>query len=162
MYSPVLQSSSPDASGLQCIIALVVLAVVGIVLANLASKTKNAAPYSRKVATSLPREQIIKQVERALPKSLVGREFNWKPAWLTADKFTLSGYYLTNGQGCLVMFLTGLIPGYLFIKHLMGRSEEIVVDFSKFEEAGELTLEALGLRARREVDKLANKLAVQA
>lgn len=43
----------------------------------------------------------------------------------------------------------------------MERSEEVTVDFSEFESTGQLTLRAKGLRAQREVDKLADRLGVK-
>jgi hypothetical protein len=162
MYAPTLQGTSSNAGSLQCIVALAILAVVWIVLANLASKTRNASPYSRTVAVSLSREQIIRLVEGSFGRSLLSREFNWKSSWPASDRFTLSGYYLTNGQGCLVMLFTGLIPGYLLIKYAMGPSERVTLDFSKFQNTGELTLEALGLRAQREVDNLIHQLEPKA
>ena len=161
MYSPILQSTSSDASGLQCIIALVIMGVAWIILANLASKTKNASLYAQTVTTTLPREQIINLIERTFPKSLISREFNWKSSWPTSERLAWSGYYLTNGQGCLTLLLTGLIPGYLLVKYAMGRTEEVVIDFSNFEETQELRLEAIGLRARHEVDQLIQRLGMQ-
>jgi len=155
--TPIFQRASSNASGLQCIIALVILGVAWAVLANLNSKTKNTAPYSRTVTTSFTREQIINLVERAFPKSMISKGFNWEPSWPAPHKFTMSGYYLTNGQGCLTLLLTGIIPGYLVLKLAMERSEEVAVDFAEFE-SGQLTLGAKGLRAQREVDKLADRL----
>jgi len=161
MYSPILQSTSSDGSELQCLFMVVVLVAAWILLATLAAKTKNAPPYSRTITTPLPREQIVNLAERSFPKSLVSREFNWKSSWSTPNRFAWSGYYLTNAQGCLALLLTGLIPGYLLIKAVMGRTEEVVIDFSSFEETQHLTLEAKGLRAQREVAQLINRLGTQ-
>jgi hypothetical protein len=161
MYSPIFQGTSSDTSGLQCIIALVMLAVAWIVLANLASKTKNVMPYSRTVTTSLSRDEATKLVDSSFSKTGLTVASNWQRSWPTPDKFALSGYYLTDGQGCLAMLLTGIIPGYLLIKYVMGRTEQVTVDFSKFLGTGELTLEAKGLRAQREVSNLITKLGVK-
>lgn len=161
MYSPMLQSTSSDGASVQCIIALVILAVAWIILASLASKTKSAPLYAQIVTTALPRQQIVNLAERSFPKSLVSREFNWKSSWPTPDRLALSGYYLTNGQGCLTLLLTGLIPGYLLVKYVMGRTEEVVIDFSNFEESQELRLEAMGLRAQRELDQLIQRLGME-
>ena len=159
MYAPTLQSGSSDsAAGLQCIILLIIIAIAWVVLANLKSKTKNAAPYSRSITSSLPREQITKLVLDSFPKSIVTSSFNWKSSWPTSDRLAMSGYYLTNGQGCLVMLLTGIIPGALLIRFTMGPTEQVTVDFSKLQTTGELILEAQGLRAQREVNNLATKL----
>jgi hypothetical protein len=162
MYAPVLQSgsSSDAASGLQCIILLVFIAITWAVLANLKSKTKNASAYTKTITSTLPREQIVKLVQGFFPKSIVSSTFNWKLSWPTPDKLTMSGYYLTNGQGCLAMIVTGILPGALLIRYVMGPTEQVSVDFSKFQTAGELTLEAKGLRAQQEVDNLITKLGV--
>jgi hypothetical protein len=138
---------------------IVILAIAWAVLAGLNSNTKKAPPYSRTVTTPLSREQVINFVERSIPKSIISKSFNWQSSWQTSDKFAMSGHYLTNGQGCVTLLLTGIIPGYLIIKFAMERSEEMAIDFSKFEDAGELQLDAKGLRARREVEKLAERLA---
>lgn len=57
------------------------------------------------------------------------------------------------------MLLTGIIPGALLIWLAMGRTETVTIDFAKFQATGELILEAKGLRAKREVDNIAAKLA---
>jgi len=162
MYAPMLQSNTSDASGIQCIVFLVILFVVAVVLGYLASKTKSAPLYSEKITTSLSREEAKKIIKSHFPKNIVSSAFNWKSSWSTDEKLVLSGYYLTSGQGCATMLLTGIIPGYFLIKSIMGRSEEVVVDFSKHSTSGELTLEAKGLRAQQEVDKLIYKLLNEA
>jgi hypothetical protein len=162
MFSPVFQSTSSDISGLECIFFLVILGIVALVLVNLKSQTKKALPFSRTAQTSLSREQAVKLTEESFPKSVVVSSFNWKPSWPTADKLSLDGYYLTNGQSCLVMILTGIIPGALLIWLAMGRTEQVIVDFSKFQGTGQLTLEAKGLRAQQEVVRLVAKLAAAA
>jgi hypothetical protein len=162
MFSPIFQRASSDTSGLQWIMALVILVIAWVVLANLNSKTKRATPYSRTITTAYTRDQIVNLTEAAFPKSLISKSFNWQSSWLTADRFALSGYYLTNGQGCLTLLITGIIPGYLAIKFAMERSEQIVIDFSRLPDTGELTLEAQGLRAQREVNRLADKITVKA
>ena len=161
MYAPLLQSSSTNAiTTLQCVYLIVAIIIAAIVLVNLASKTKNAPPYSRAVTTTLPREEVVKLVEHSFPKSIVISSFNWKSSWETPERMAIAGYYVTNGQGCLVMILTGIIPGALLIWLAMGRTEKVIVDFAKFQGTGKLTLEAKGLRARREVDTLAPKLGI--
>ena len=149
---------SSDTSGLQCIVILVILGIAGAVLWGIASRSKNASPVSQTLKTSLPREQIVKLIEKALPKSIVTSSFNWKLSWPTSDTLLLSGYYLTNGQSCLVLILTGIIPGALLIWLLMGQSEKIKIDFSKLQSTGELVLEAQGLRAQQEADKLVDRI----
>jgi len=44
----------------------------------------------------------------------------------------------------------------------MGRTETVKVDFSKLQSTRQLTLEAKGIRAQREVDKLVNKIEAEA
>ena len=158
MYSPIFQDTSVDSSGLQCIITLVVLAVVWIVLARLASKTKKTSPYSQTATTSLSKEQVTKLVDKSFPRGGLIVTSDWKRSWPTDDRLVLSGYYLTTGQGCLTYLFTGIIPGFLLIKFVMRRTEQVTVDFSRFESTGELTLEAKGIRAQREVDNLVSKL----
>jgi len=161
LYAPMYQSTSSDATGLQCIIGIVILIVAAVVLASLASKTKNAAPSSRAITTSLSREQATELVKSHFPKSMLPSTYDWKISSPTPDRLTLSGYYLTTGQGCLVLLLTGIIPGDLFMRLLMGRTEQVTIDFSKLQDEGKLTFEAKGLRAQREVNKLADELGAR-
>jgi hypothetical protein len=158
IYLPFFQQASSDASGAQCLVVIISLVLVWIVLASLTAKTKKAEPYTRTVQTSRSREEVVKLVEGFFPKSFISSAFNWQRAWPVSDKLTLSGYYLTDSQGCLTLLITGLLPGYFLIKYAMGRTEEVAIDFSGFQDSGELTLEAKGLRAQREIDRLVGKL----
>jgi len=165
MQSPIFQSTSSDDvvfSAIQCIVVLAILVIAWIVLTNLASKTKNASSYTRTIMTSLSREEVTDLVEHSFSKIGLTVAANWKRSWEGPDRLVLSGYYLTDGQGCLTMLLTGIIPGYLLIKYVMGRTETVKVDFSKLQSTRQLTLEAKGIRAQREVDKLVNKIEAEA
>jgi hypothetical protein len=59
-------------------------------------------------------------------------------------------------------FLNSLLCLRELIKYVMGQSERVMVDLSRFADAGELTLRATGLRAQREVDKLVDRLGAAA
>ena len=158
MYALALQYSSQDGTGLTCLIGIIVLIIVGIILATISSKTKNAYPYNQKVTTSLPRDQIVEIAKKHFPKSIISKSFNWESLWIGDHRFELKGYYLNNSQGCFTLLITGIIPGYLLIRLLMERTETVTIDFSEMEASGEITLAAKGLRARQEVDGLAQEL----
>lgn len=140
------------------VVALVIAIAIVVVLIVLAGRTKKAAPVSRVVTTRFSRDQVVQVIEQHFPRSAIAKSFNWQMTWPTPNRLVITGYYLTNGQGCLVLLLTGILLGALIIWLAMGRSEQIVVDFSRFEGAQELTLEAKGLRAQKEVGILAAKL----
>lgn len=160
MNAPFYRSSASDAANmLQCAYLIVAVIIGAIILVALARRTKNAPLYSRVVPTPLSRNEIIKLVEHYFPKSIVVSSFDWRLAWVTPERLAVTGYYVTNGQGCLIMLLTGIIPGALLIWLAMGRTETVTIDFAKFQATGELILEAKGLRAKREVDNIAAKLA---
>jgi hypothetical protein len=115
-------------------------------------------PYTQVITSPLSREHIVQLVMDAFPKSKVVSAFSWKSSWPAPDRLMVSGQYLTDGQGCLVMLLMGIIPGLLLIRFAMGKTEQVTVDFSNFPAAGQLLLEARGLRAQREVSNLAARL----
>lgn len=159
MYEVVMQSSSSDSNmGLGCLTILVMVAIAWAVLAKLASMSKQAMPSTQVITSSLARERIVQLVLEAFPKSKVVSDFSWEPAWPTSERLTVSGQYLTDGQGCLVMLLMGIIPGLLMIRFAMGKTERVSVDFSSFQATGQLSLEASGLRAQKEIGKLVTRL----
>jgi hypothetical protein len=167
MFTPVPQyASSSDGSMLQCTVMLGILLVVGFALYSLNSRTENAPMYSRTVVTSLPRERVLEIIKKAFPRSIISKRFNWDSvqlAYISTERSEASipGYYLSNGQGCLVLLITGLIPGYLLLYSIMKQTEKVTVSLSNLAEAGEITFEAKGLRAQKLVDKLVEQLQTQ-
>jgi hypothetical protein len=136
-----------------------VIAAVWIILARMASKTKEASPYAQTVTTSLSREQVSEQVEESFPRGGLVLTSSWERSSPTDDRLELSGYYLGTGGGCLTYLVTGIVPGYLLIKYLMGRTEQVAVDFSALETTGEVAVRAAGLRGREKAVELVRKLA---
>ena len=156
MYAPTYQSD-PDLLGAQCIVALVIFGIVWAALALVSARTKRVEPYSQEVQTALSREQVTEVIKGSFPKSWISKNLNWT-IQVSKDQIVASGYYLSNGQSCLVLLLTGLVLGYVAIMLAMKQTEEVTVDMAALEERGMLILHAQGLRARKLVDNLIEKL----
>lgn len=147
--APLAQSSSNGAIGLQCVIFLLIIGGAIFVLLNLKAKTQDAPPLSRRIQTGFA-PPVIMQMARDTYR---GYSITGNPSSLL-----LSGMYLTTGQTLLLLLLTGIIPGALLYYFLLGRTEELIIDTSRWEEYGHVTLNARGIRAIERAQNLISKL----
>lgn len=149
---PTAQSSSDGIVWIQCLCFLVLFGGAILILLNLKSKTQNATPLSRTIQTGFA-PPTIQQLAR---EAYRGYTANANPG-----SIAFSGSYLSTGQIILLLLLTGLIPGALLYYFLMGRTEQLILDARRWQENGEVTLNARGIRAIERAHNLISKLEAQ-
>ena len=144
-------------STFQCILPLVILAIVWFALFQIKKKSRQTPTQTLTLSTELSRQEIGEIVADALPRSLISSAFNWNMHAIR-DELKISGNYLTDGQGCLVLLVTGIIPGFLLLIFTADEIELITMDFSFLEDSGLLKVTTEGPRAQQVTEKLIPKL----
>lgn len=149
---PAAQSGSDGSSIFVCLFYLVWFGGIILILMNLKSKTNNATPLSRTIQTGFA-PPVIQQMARE----------QYRGYSVTANPNTMifKGSYLTTGQIILLLLLGGIIPGALLYYFLMGRTEELTIDTLRWQEQGNVTLNARGIRAIERAHALISKLESQ-
>jgi len=108
-----------------------------------------------KFKTNLSQDQIFNVANDLCPKSIVARDLDWKVS-LDESQLALAGY-----RSDIVVFLailfTGVLPGILIWK-LMGRTQKVIVDMSELSQAGLLTVQVRGGRAKKLAEELIHKM----
>lgn len=142
---------------LQCLLPLAIMAIVWFALFEARKKSRQAPMQSLTLPTKLSRQEIAKIVNNSLPRSLISSAFNWSVQSIR-DELRISGYYLTNGLGCLVLLVTGIIPGYLLLLLTRDETESVTIDFSSLEDTGLVKVITAGSHAQKITEKLIPKL----
>ena len=146
-----------DPATIQCILILVVTAFFWIVLVQVRNNARQAPAHSQTLSSELSRQEIVKIVKNSLPRSLVSSAFSWDMQTM-GDELRVAGFYITNGLGCLVLLLTGIIPGFILLLLTRDVTEVVTIDFSSLEDKGLLEVITTGSQAQKLTEKLIPKL----
>ena len=159
MFSMALQSTSDSTGTLQCLVIIVIWVAVGIWLASISSKSKQASIYSETARTTLARDEVEKLAYQVTSKKPI---FNgWKRKKVEPDRFVIYGYPLGMGQGCLGLLLTGILPGFIIMAVVMKQSERVTLDFSNFDDTGEVMVRAEGIMTKEPAVQLVRRLEAE-
>lgn len=141
--------------GYLCLGSLVFIAL----LVFLTRRSESASVYKTTMQMKQSRLDVQKLIDRAFPRSLISKRFNWQKREGKNSRLDYYGYYLPNDLGCLILLLTGIIPGYIILYFVAKQTEHVAFSFDDFDSEGIIRVEARGLLASRIARQLAQQVA---
>lgn len=149
--------NNTSVENLQLLMCAGSLAFIGLLL-YLASRSASEPAKETIIRTRHSREAVLAQIARTFPRSWISRRFNWECSE-RSNQITYDGYYLPNSLGCLILLLTGIIPGFIILYLVARKTEHVTFFFNNFDEDGIINVEARGTLSKQIVQQLSLQLA---